>query len=290
MSKDFIKLSLQFQDLLNKEIDKQAKKIYKQQKLDLDNMLNEVARTVLNKEVVEEQLQLSSREKRSLKKKFDSIVKDTVKKEFKEEQITMNEIMTNATIDKYYSNGFLLDIGTSFKLKKLTSKQIKEIVNNTIDSEIWSKRLWKNKKSLEKNLKREVKKLLDGKTSINKVEKIIKDKFNQNAYNSKRLLNTEVARCQNEVNNVFAEEHGVRKQMFMATLDNKTSSICEGYSDRVFDIDDPNKPNIPEKTHVNCRSVLVNLPYDDWKPTTRKDNITKEYVNYSTYKEWKSNQ
>ncbi|MEG1314066.1 MAG: minor capsid protein, partial [Bacilli bacterium] len=71
-----------------------------------------------------------------------------------------------------------------------------------------------------------------------------------------------------------------------ATLDNKTSKICRSYDGKVFDIDDINKPIPP--LHPFCRSCLINIPFDNWQPKKRKDNETKEIIDYVDYDKWKS--
>ena len=183
---------------------------------------------------------------------------------------------------------FSLGIDVNYKLKKLSNYKLKQIIDHKIKSELWSDRIWKNKKVLEKDLKRDIYRILDGKTDVNKIEKTIRNKFNQDAHKTKRLLRTEVARVQNEVNEVWAKDHDMKQQLFMATLDNKTSTICRDYDGKVYEFDDSDKPIPP--LHPNCRSLLVNVPFEGWKPTVRRDNITKENVNYSTYKEWIENQ
>ncbi|BDR64429.1 minor capsid protein [Clostridium tetani] len=284
MNKLYKDLYLEFEqegyDLANKK----SKYIYKQQKKDREELLNKIARVILTYTVIDDILSIGDKEKKTITKEFIILLKSLVIGQYKTEKSITKNILFTVSKDKYYKDGYLLNIGIDFNLKKLTDKQIEKIVNGKIKDEIWSNRLWKNKKKLEKELKKEVSAFLKGKTNVNKIEKNIKNKFNQNAYNTKRLIETEVCRCQSTVNNVFAEEHQIEKQMFMATLDKRTSEICRNNDGQEFNIDDTKKPIPP--LHPLCRSVLVNMPTNNWKPKLRKDNITKEYVPYMTYKEW----
>lgn len=86
----------------------------------------------------------------------------------------------------------------------------------------------------------------------------------------------------------MAKDHDIKQQLFMATLDSKTSNICRSKDGLVFDIDDPNKPIPP--LHPHCRSVLVNLVSKDWKPKQRYDNQSKQNIDWTTYEEWSSEQ
>ncbi len=110
------------------------------------------------------------------------------------------------------------------------------------------------------------------------------NKFNQNAFNTKRLVETEVARCQNQANEYFAKEHGVEKQMFVATLDDRTTEFCQDHDGIIYGINDSNKPTLP--AHPLCRSCYINI-IDDWDFNTRKDNRTGEYIDFMSYEEWK---
>ena len=85
--------------------------------------------------------------------------------------------------------------------------------------------------------------------SVNDIENIIKKHFNTNASNVKRLVNTEVSRVINEINNVQFKELGVKKVIYNAELDKGTCEVCEGLHGTIFKLED--KPVIPQ--HPNCR-------------------------------------
>ena len=86
---------------------------------------------------------------------------------------------------------------------------------------------------------------------------------------------------------MWAKEHNIKKQLFCATLDRRTSKICQSLDGKVFNYDDSNKKIPP--LHPNCRSCLIDI-IDGWKPKTRLDNETKQNINYQTYSEWKDKQ
>ena len=122
---------------------------------------------------------------------------------------------------------------------------------------------------------KDIKNILDGKVNVNEIERLIQKSFNTNAYVTKRLVENEFARCQNEINDYFANTYGLEHQLFAATLDNKTTDKCRGLDGKIFEVNDPDKPRIPQDTHILCRSCYINLPSREWKPKTRMDNITK---------------
>ena len=93
-----------------------------------------------------------------------------------------------------------------------------------------------------------------------------------------------MTRVQAQTNELWAKKHDIQYQLFMATLDHKTSKRCRGYDGKVYSIDDANKPIPP--LHPNCRSDLISIPNKDWRPKGRFDNLNKKNVNWQTYEEW----
>ncbi|MSS43783.1 phage head morphogenesis protein [Anaerosalibacter bizertensis] len=265
--------------------EEKSKEIYKKQKEDREKLLDEIGRVVLTYAVIDGVIDLTTKQKRKLNKKFNKTIKNLTRNQSTSEEKVINDILETVTKERYNKNGYLMSIGMKFDMKRFSDSKMKEIVNNTIDGKTWSDRNWTNKKKLERTLKREVNRLFQGETNINDIDKVIRDKFSQNAYNSKRLIETEVARCQAEANDLFAREHDVEKQMYVATLDERTTEQCQNLDSNIYDIDDTDKPIPP--LHPLCRSTLVNLPSVDWDFDTRKDNETKGYIDFMTYEEWK---
>ena len=256
-------------DLANEK----SKEIYRQQRKDREELLNKIGRVIISYTVLDAMLSIGDRDEKNLTKEFSAIVNNIAKNQYRTEKTITNDILSTVTHDKYYKDAYLLNIGMDFNLKKLTDKQIKGIVNGEIKGTSWSDRIWKNKGQLERTLIKEVNHFFDGDTSINKIEKNIRNRFNQNAYNTKRLLETEVCRCQNEVNNVFAEEHNIEKQMYCATLDNRTCQSCAEDDGKIYDINDIDKPDLPR--HPLDRCCYINMPSDNWKPKQKIQLIMK---------------
>lgn len=287
MKSKYEELVLLLQDEIFKRVDKNMKSAYKKQAADRNTLLTVVGEVVVGNNVEDNVLKLDSKSRTDIKKRLDGVVVSALREQGRLEKQLIKEVLSGSAEDRFNVNSYVMSVGRSMKVKKLSSEKVADIVNKAISGKRWDKRLWDNKRGMEKVLKREIKNLVDGKTDINSVDKIIRSKYGQNAYNSKRLVNTELARVQDGANEEFAREHGIQKQVFMATLDNSTSDKCAALDGQEFDIDDSSKPDIP--LHPNCRSVLVNV-IDNWEPSVRKDNITKEYGNWSSYKEWLSDQ
>ena len=278
---------IKLQDKLLSESNKSMRVVYNKHKEDRDKLLSEISDILLDQELEEDRLVLSGKERKKLFISLNKTISDITLEEAIMEKDRIEDILLSAATEKYAINSYITSLGRSFSLNKLTRQQISSIVNQEVDGKLWGERIWANKRVLERKLRRDLTNLLNGATDISKIKKEVSREFKQNAYNSKRLVNNELARVQYEVNEEFARENQITKQMFVATLDDRTSEECESYDGQVFDLDDSSKPDIP--VHVNCRCTYVNI-VDDWTPTKRKDNITKEVGNWSSYKKWLSDQ
>lgn len=284
---EFVDNTIKINDILFNLSDKEIKKIFSLHKEQRDKLLQNIASIILEYKVTNEFMDLSNEEKKILNEKLGKEVNETFKEQNKIEKQEMDNLLKKIAEDKFYMNCFNLALGMDFTLKKINSKALDRIIKDTVQGKNYSDRLWSNKNDLSKILQKEIKDFLEGKTSINEISKVVKNRFNQNSFNTQRLINNETARVQSEVNEEWANDYGVEYQLFMATLDQKTSDICRALDGNVYDINDNNKPIPPTGTHVGCRSCLVSIPSKDWKPKKRMDNETKEHISYKNYEVWK---
>lgn len=285
----FADKSMEFAEELYKRADSELLKLLKQQKINRDTVMGKVAEIMLKYEIKDTKLNLSNSEFKKLYSEFKLIIVEVLKSEAEKEVDTLKELLTTVGTDKFYSNSFLLSLGMNFELQKVSDKVMKEVVNKKIQGMNFVDRTWENKTNkVAKILQNEVKEFLQGKTNLNRIEQVIKHRFNSDASITKRLVRNEVARVQTEINEVWAKDHNVDWQMWMATLDDKTSEICQRYDGKTWKRTDPRKKIPIEDSHINCRCCLVSLPSEDYRPDKRIDNKTKEDIDWKDYNEWKN--
>lgn len=284
---EFVNNTIKINEILFNLSDKEIKKLFALHKEQRDKLLQNIASIILEYKVTNEFMDLSNEEKKILNERLGNEVNETFKEQNKIEKQGMDNLLKKIAEDKFYMNCFNLALGMDFTLKKINSKALDRIIKDTVQGKNYSDRLWSNKNDLSKILQKEIKDFLEGKTSINEISKVVKNRFNQNSFNTRRLITNETARVQSEVNEQWSKDYGVEYQLFMATLDQKTSEICRALDGNVYDINDSNKPIPPEKTHVGCRSCLVSIASKEWKPKKRMDNETKEHISYKNYEAWK---
>ena len=280
----FTDIKLALTNEIYEKYSKQIDEVAKIQKKSKQTILDEIAMIILEYNVTNEVMDISISEKAELKKQMNKLINDVFKGEYESEKDIITSTLNNVAKDSYYSSCFIYELGISYKLKPVEQDMLNKIINKKIDGKTYSSRIWKNKNNVAKTIKKEINDFLNGKTDINTISKNIKYRFDVNYNVSNRLVRTEIAKVQTQANEVWAKEHNIKKQLFCATLDGKTSKICQSLDGKIYNFDDKNKKIPP--LHPNCRSCLIDM-VEGWKPKTRIDNETKQNINYQTYSEWK---
>ena len=232
----------EFNELIE-EIYEEASKglndIYKEEKEAREKLLNKVARIMLTYKIADSFLKVTAKEKQKIKNDFNKELKKNFNDLIELEKEKTTEILTNAATK----------VGAFFDEAIISRNDINKIVNSTFKGEIYSERIWSNINEVSKLMQKNMNDFFNSSISVNDIENIIKKHFNTSASNVKRLVNTEISRVINEINNVQFKELGVKKVTYNAELDKGTCEVCESLHGTIFNLED--KPVIPQ--HPNCR-------------------------------------
>ena len=283
----FNELQVKLAEEIYKKYDKVVNKVAKLHKTSKQAILDKIARIILEYNVIDGVISINTAIKARLRKQLNKFIKEVFKTEYEGENTIVKDTLYNVAQDKYYSNCYLYSIGVNYTLKPVKENILKKIISKKINGKNYSDRIGSNKNKVAKQIRVEVDKFLNGKTDINSINGVISKRFDVNWNNSNRLVRTEIAKVQTQANEYWSKEHGIKKQLFSATLDGKTSKICQSLDGKVFNYDDSNKPIPP--LHPNCRSCLIDM-VEGWKPTERLDNENKQRISYKTYKKWLGDQ
>lgn len=173
-------------------------------------------------------------------------------------------------------------IGVRIDFNLVNNEAIKAAVNTPINGQRFSKRIWQNVNDLANNIYDDVIEIVKYGNRPDAIARQIKKDYGVTAFQSKRLVNTELARVVNDGQlNVYRNSEVVKKVMWSATLENNTCPDCAELDGKYFLLDDA--PNLPK--HPCCRCCLIPV-VDDWQPTQRADNETKSNIDYVTYNQW----
>ncbi|MBY6789217.1 phage head morphogenesis protein [Clostridium botulinum] len=280
----YIDKQLEFTEELYNKADEQLKEVYKAQLSNRNEILTEIANTMLSYNIADSKLSISIVEKKKLKEKLSKVIRDKIQQELGNETKLTDGILKSTGKEKYNTNNYLYSLGVDYNLKPVDNDTLEKIINVKVEEKTWSDRLWNNKSDLQKDLKLEIEDFLNGKTSVNEIEAKIKKKYNSNAYNTKRLVQDNVARIQESMNDVWREEHNIKRVLYMATLCHNTCGNCGQYDGKDYPVD---KKPILLPQHPFCHCTYVNIPNENWRPKMRMNNETKENINWQSFEEWK---
>jgi SPP1 gp7 family putative phage head morphogenesis protein len=268
--------------------DQQMNSVYKNQKDHLDETHKYLGLLYITY-AVDGLLKVTPYQKKNILSGLNSKLKDAAKDMGNVEVNQVTDILKKNYTDTYYKNAYVMDSGLNINLKfnMLKKEHVDAAVNNPIDGEVFSSRIWQNKAAVADKVKQGIINAMNGDTTIDKLGKDIQSTFNVGAYESQRLVRTENARVQSTAIDYIGKSAGCTQQMYCATLEGNTCEECAAYDGKYYDIDDDNKPDIP--LHPNCRCLYINVPLAGWKPTKRKDNESKDVIDYEDYSQWLKN-
>ena len=269
-----------------KYVTKGMRDVYAEQKKALDSTHSFIGDLYI-KHAVDGKLKMTSQQKANsgVKEHLQTIGKSLGDVEVKK----VSSILGQTYSDTYYKSAFIQDSGIK---KDLTfdlvgKKVIDDAVNTKFKGKLFSDRIWANKANLIDDLNSSFNDAMDGKSTIDKIAKDVSHAFNTTAYDSSLLAQNENARVKSQASDDMASSSGATQQMYSATLDDKTSDECAALDGQVWDIDDPDKV-VPPDNHPLCRCCLITMPFPGWTAVERKDNETKDIIDYKDYSQWKS--
>lgn len=231
---------LEFIESLYDEAEEQIKEVYKEQKKNRDELLQEIAMIMLVYTVLDSLMSLSRVDKIKEYNKMSMLIKKAIKGEANLQESVIENILTN-TVNKTFK----------FYSYNASLKDVRKIIEANFKGKHFSDRVWENEEEVAKRLHKLTHDFLDGKINVNQIKRDLEKIFNADAYNVKRLVETEVSRCSTQAFERFAKETGVKKVRRNEILDGKTCDECKSHDGEEWDFADPNRPSLPE--HPLCR-------------------------------------
>ncbi len=205
-----------------------------------------------------------------------------------------NTMCYNGVINQsYYKTMYDTQMGTGYKFNFATidNNMTKALLNDSWSGKNYSQRIWGNTDILAESLSEILGGAMLSGQSIEKTSKQIRDRFNVSKYYAERLIRTETNHFNNEADAMAYEEMGVEKYVFVATLDSKTSEICQEMDGKIFNLKDRTEGINYPPLHPNCRSKTRGYINDEAEKNLQRrarNPITgkNEIVDNIPYKEW----
>lgn len=227
-----------FVESLYKLAEKQLKKVYRYKKINRDIVLQEVANILLTYTIANDVMVM---DRATIDKEYEKMSKLIIKvsKGDAESQEKIIEELLSTVVKETFS----------FYSYNKGLKDVKNIIESNFKGKNFSERIWDNEKEVANHLHKQVDNFLKGKVNVNQIRKDIEKTFNTSAYNSKRLVETEVSRVAGNSFDRYCKETGVKKVRYNATLDSKLCDDCGQYHNKVFEI----KDKLETPRHPLCR-------------------------------------
>jgi SPP1 gp7 family putative phage head morphogenesis protein len=216
---------------------------------------------------------------------------------YKNQLDAMDDLVRKAYTDNYYHEAFNIQQGTGVgvKLNAVNQEKLSTLVKKpwTPDGEEFSGRIWKNKAKLIDTLNTELSQSCITGRSIEDISKRIADKMNVSASNAKRLAQTEAAHFASAGDQDAYSDMGLKQYQILATLDDRTSEICQDMDGQIFDMSEWEDGVTAPPFHANCRTTTI--PYfndeftaEDMRAAIGEDGKTYDVPANMTYKDWKN--
>ena len=214
----------------------------------------------------------------------------------KEENNLLEEHLLNTYQNTYYQS--LYEISKGFDLKTSFNVLDKNKINQVIhspwlkDGKNFSDRLWQDKKSMVDTLSKKItQSFITGKDlneAIENIEMFVSNTVKNKTAVARRLLETESRAYASKAQEQAFKNIDVEQYEIVATLDLKTSEICQEMDNKVFDMKDFEVGVTAPPFHCYCRTVIAPYFEDDESVRAARDE-NGEYVEvpYMNYTEWK---
>jgi len=223
----------------------QLKKIYKIKRVNRDIILQEVANILLTYTISNDVMVMDKKTIDKEYEKMSELIIDISKGEAATQEKIIEKILSSVAKETF-----------SFYNYNKGLNDVKKIIESNFKGKHFSERVWDNEKEVANHLHKKVQDFLKGKVNVNQIRKDIEKTFNTSAYNSKRLVETEVSRVSGDAFDRYCKETGVEKVRYNATLDSKLCDDCGQYHNKVFDVND--KLETPRHPFVVASMRLLN--------------------------------
>lgn len=182
---------------------------------------------------------------------------------------TLERRLVDVVSDSYYRTVYDMQKNTTYAydFNKLADNDVKAAIAQNWAGGNYSSRIWKNTEKLAQNLENVIVEGLMTGQSIRTMSERLEKKAEGDKYSINRLMRTEVNYCCNQGALMSLKDAGMEKYIFLATLDLRTSEICQSLDKKVFYVKDAKVGKNYPPMHPHCRSTAT--AYIEGRDTSR---------------------
>lgn len=212
---------------------------------------------------------------------------------YPQEQKAHTDCYKGVINDSYYKAIYdtQMGVGYDFAFSNIDDNMVTALLNERWSGKNYSQRIWGNTDILAESLSEVIGGAMLSGQSIQKTARQIRERFDVSKYYAARLVRTEVNHFNNEADAMAYEEMDVDKYVFLATLDTRTSTICQELDNDVFELKERQVGVNYPPMHPNCRSKTRAYMGEEIEKTLKRrarNPITNktEIIDNMSYKEW----
>ncbi len=227
-------------------------------------------------------------------KRLNALLARTQKKMQELYGVTLNdttEFLKSIIPEAYYHTIFDIaqGIGKQPAFSAVNTRLIDQIVNDQWSGKNYSQRIWWNTSKLSEDVQQLLTTAAMSGESIYKTSRRLSERFGESMNNSVRLIRTETTYSCNQAELASYEELDIDRYKYVATLDSRTSPICQKLDGKIFETKDAKAGTNLPAMHPNCRSTTIAY-FEDGMPDIRiakdKDGKNIKVPASMTYDEW----
>ncbi len=181
-------------------------------------------------------------------------------------------------------------LGATPSFSKLNTKTVNGILGSRFQGKNYSDRIWANTEVLAGQLKGKLGVAIASGQPPAKTIREIQQRFGVGKYYAERLVRTETNYFENKAEIESYESMGIKQFVFVATLDGRTSEICQEHDGKIYKVSEAKAGGNYPPLHPNCRSTVRPYISKDYEPEARiaRDPRTgqNQYVYNQTYQQW----
>lgn len=176
---------------------------------------------------------------------------------------SVDALLKQSYLRGYGETAFTLQsgIGIGWDIAGINDRALQTILYKpwSLDGRNFSERIWGNKETLINELQKQLNQNMIRGGNLNDVIDVIEKKFGTSRSNAARLVYTENAYAVSVATGNSYRATGVKAVTFIATLDERTSEICQSMDGAIIDMKDYSPGVTVPPLHPWCRSTTA--PY-----------------------------
>lgn len=205
----------------------------------------------------------------------------------------IDTLLRNIYSEDYYHTAYEIQKGfnVGWDLHRFDANQLNNVISKpwSLDRKTFSDRLWTNKQQLLGSLQTHLTQTIVLGQAPDRAIKSIADEFRVSKKQAGRLVMTESAAFSSLGRKDCFRDLEVEQYEIVATLDMKTSAICQELDGKVFDMKDYQVGITANPFHPWCRTTTAPFFEDDYSERAARgeDGETYYVPSEMKYKEWK---